>query len=149
MFQRFTEKPYKREFDKFSGYDVHSISSLIERGQIPVKQKQTAANYLVIRKIFGFSAVHSRISNSELNTLKFAGMKPLEETTCSEMLRELEILKNQAKENDFLKNRQADEIFEIRVKELRFLKSDNSPMALAELCDGYVVLEKYLEYIAS
>lgn len=148
MFQKLQGNLYKTSHDEFAGYDNHSISSLIRRGQVPVSQKQIAANYTVIKRIFGFSAIHSKISTSELSLLNSYNLKPLEETTAAGMVYELEMLNKWSKEDDAIKNRLADNIFEVRVKELRFLRSNNSSAKLSEFYDGYKALEKYVEYIA-
>ncbi len=103
---------------------------------------------MVIKKIFGFSAVNSRITNSETSLLRQYGMKLLEETTSRAMFNELESLIEWSKTGDVVKRMHSDTIFEIRVKELKFLQANNSLIRLGELYDGYNVLEKYIEYIA-
>ena len=103
---------------------------------------------MVIKKIFGFSAVNSRVSNSEAGLLRQYSLKPLEETTYRSMVNELETLIEWSKTGDALKKMHSDNIFEIRVKELKFLQANNSLLKLGELYDGYSVLEKYIEYLA-
>lgn len=75
-------------------------------------------------------------------------MKLLEETTSRAMFNELESLIEWSKTGDVVKRMHSDTIFEIRVKELKFLQANNSLIRLGELYDGYNVLEKYIEYIA-
>ena len=151
MFQKFTKK-VKREqqdYNLYSRYDNLSMSSLIARGQIPMKQRQLATNYMVIKRIFGFSAVHSRITNSERAILKKYGFDVLENSTISQMNHQLEQLKIWSNSGDTFVKAYADEIFEIRIKELKFLRASNYSTAVGEFYDGYKALERYIEYIAN
>ena len=152
MFQKFSKKLCRRSeqtSQRYSRYDNLSMSALIARGQIPQKQRQLATNYMVIKRIFGFSAVHSRISNSERTILKKYGFDLLECTTISQMNQQLEQLKVWSNSNDTYVKAYADEIFEIRIKELKFLRASNYSTAVGEFYDGYKALEKYIEYIAN
>ncbi len=125
-----------------------SLQSLFRKSRISAKQKEVANNYMVIKRIFGFSAVNSRISNSETALLRQYGMRLLEETTSRTMFNELETLIEWSKTGDAIKRVHSDNIFEIRVKELKFLQANNSLMKLGELYDGYSILERYIEYLA-
>ena len=64
------------------------------------------------------------------------------------MFNELETLISWTANGDSIKRQHSDKIFEIRVKELKFLQANNSLLALGELYDGYTILEKYIEYLA-
>ncbi len=112
------------------GFENISLQSLFRKSRVSHKQKEVANNYMVIKKIFGFSAVNSRITNSETSLLRQYGLIEWSKT------------------GDILKKTHSDTIFEIRVKELKFLQANNSLIRLGELYDGYNVLEKYIEYIA-
>lgn len=125
-----------------------SLQSLFRKSRISAKQKEVANNYMVIKKIFGFSAVNSRISNTEIALLRQYGMRLLEETTAKTMFSELETLIDWSKTGDAVKRLHSDTIFEIRVKELKFLQANNSFIKLGELYNGYSILEKYIEYLA-
>lgn len=103
---------------------------------------------MIIKKMFGFSAVNSRITNSETALLRQYNMGLLEETTSNTMYKELETLIEWSKSDNMVKRMHSDTIFEIRVKELKFLQANNSFIKLGELYDGYNILEKYLEYLA-
>lgn len=140
---------YGSNFSKGSeAFENISLQSLFRKSRISAKQKEVANNYMVIKRIFGFSAVNSRISNSETALLRQYGMRLLEETTSATMFRELETLIDWSKNGDAIKRMHSDNIFEIRVKELKFLQANNSLLKLGELYDGYSVLEKYIEYLA-
>ena len=151
MFQKFTKK-VKREqqdYNLYSRYDNLSMSSLIARGQIPMKQRQLATNYMVIKRIFGFSAVHSRITNSERAILKKDGFEVLENSTITQINHQLEQRKIWSNSGDTFVKAYADEIFEIRIKERKFLRASNYSTAVGEFYDGYKALERYIEYIAN
>lgn len=145
----FRQKSYTRSFSNANeAFENISLQSLFRKSRISPKQKEIANNYMVIKKIFGFSAVNSRITNSESALLKQYGMRPLEETTSRTMFNELETLIEWAQTGDYVKRGHSDNIFEIRVKELKFLQANNSLIKLGELYDGHLILEKYIEYLA-
>ena len=150
VFQKFSKKVNKGDLERnsCSRYDNLSMSSLIARGQIPQKHRQLAGNYMVIKRIFGFSAVHSRISNYELSILKKYGFDVLENSTISQINHQLEQLKIWSNSGDAYAKAYADEIFEIRIKELKYLRASNYSTAVGEFYDGYKALERYIEYIA-
>ena len=140
---------YGKNFSNTSAeFENISLQSLFKKSRISPRQKEIANNYMVIKKIFGFSAVNSRVSNSEAGLLRQYSLKPLEETTYRSMVNELETLIEWSKTGDALKKMHSDNIFEIRVTELKFLQANNSLLKLGELYDGYSVLEKYIEYLA-
>ncbi len=151
MFQKFSKKTYRDNTSRnaYSKYDNLSMSSLIARGQIPQKHRQLAGNYMVIKRIFGFSAVHSRITNYERSILKKYGFDVLENSTISQINHQLEQLKIWSNSNDAYVKAYADEIFEIRIKELKYLRASNYSTAVGEFYDGYKALERYIEYVAS
>ena len=151
MFNK-TDKKTRDNLDlyaKYGRYDNLGMSSLIARGQIPLKQRQLATNYMVIKRIFGFSAVHSRITNSERVILKKYGFDVLENSTISQINHQLEQLKVWSNSNDSFVKAYADEIFEIRIRELKFLRASNYTTSVSEFYDGYRALERYIEYIAN
>ena len=150
MFQKFSKRTYRQESEQrtYGRYDNLSMSSFIARGQIPLKHRQLAANYMVIKRIFGFSALHARINNYECSILKKYGFDLLENSTISQINHQLEQLKIWSNSNETYVKAYADEIFEIRVKELKFLRASNYSTAVGEIYDGYKALERYIEYVA-
>ncbi len=142
---------YEKNFSQTGqeAFENISLQSLFRKSRISSKQKEVANNYAIIKKIFSFSAVNSRITNSEGALLKQYGMKLLEETTAGTMFRELETLIDWTNNGDAIKRQHSDKIFEIRVKELKFLQANNSLLSMGELYNGYTILEKYIEYLAS
>ena len=108
---------YGKNFSNTSAeFENISLQSLFKKSRISPRQKEIANNYMVIKKIFGFSAVNSRVSNSEAGLLRQYSLKPLEETTYRSMVNELETLIEWSKTGDALKKMHSDNIFEIRVK---------------------------------
>ena len=150
MFQKFSKRTYRQESEQrtYGRYDNLSMSSFIARGQIPLKHRQLAANYMVIKRIFGFSALHARINNYERSILKKYGFDLLENSTISQINHQLEQLKIWSNSNETYVKAYADEIFEIRAKELKFLRASNYSTAVGEIYDGYKALERYIEYVA-
>ena len=151
VFQKTVKTNHKDNIKRnsYSRYDNLSMSSLIARGQIPQKHRQLAGNYMVIKRIFGFSAVHSRITNYERSILKKYGFDLLENSTISQINHQLEQLKIWSNSGDAYAKAYADEIFEIRIKELKFLRASNYATAVGEFYDGYKALERYIEYVAN
>ena len=72
----------------------------------------------------------------------------LENSNISQINRQIEQLKNWSNSGDILLAAYADELFEIRIKELKHLRLTVSSGRYVEFQDGYQALEKYIEYIA-
>ena len=128
-------------------YSNLSIASMIKRSEIPLKQKQIASNYMTIKKIYGFFSVPSRITNVEKSLLSEYDFLPLEFTSYNKMAQELETLKEMSKTYNEKISKDSDKIFEIRVKELKYLYASNY-FPQDEFCDGWRALEEYISYIA-
>lgn len=128
-------------------YDTLSMSTLIAKNQVPLKQKQAAMNYMVIKKVFGFASVPSKITNQEASVLKHYNFSTLENSTIRNINYELEQIKKWSNSSDEILKKHADLIFEIRVKELKYLHATKY-LPQGELYDGYRALEKYIEFVA-
>ena len=122
---------------------------VLAKSRIPLKHKQLAANYLLIRKIFGNCVASIPITSADRTTLTRHGFAQLENTTISQMNRQIEQLKNWANSGDILLSAYANELFEIRIKELKYMRTTISSGRIQEFEDGYKALEKYIEYIAN
>ncbi len=118
------------------------------RTQVPIKHKQLASNYVLIKKIFGSCAAVIPITNADRAVLSRHGFMQLENTTISQMNRQIEQLKSWSNSGDILLGAYANELFEIRIKELKYLRLTSTSNRLVEFQDGYQALEKYIEYIA-
>ncbi len=118
------------------------------RTQVPIKHKQLASNYVLIKKIFGSCAAVIPITNADRAVLSRHGFMQLENTTISQMNRQIEQLKSWSNSGDILLGAYANELFEIRIKELKYLRLTSTSSRIIEFQDGYQALEKYIEYIA-
>lgn len=131
--------------------DIYSnINTAVALGKthVPIKHKQLASNYVLIKRIFGFCAASIPITSSDRGVLARHGFSTLESTTISQMNRQIEQLKAWSNSSDILLAAYANELFEIRIKELKYLKLTISSGRSIEFQDGYKALEKYVEYIA-
>ena len=104
---------------------------------------------MLIKKIFGSCVASIPITNSDRATLTRHGFQQLENTTISQMNRQIEQLKNWSNGGDILLAAYANELFEIRIKELKYMRLTLSSGRIGEFEDGYKALEKYIEYIAN
>ena len=93
--------------DKKSGFDLTSRSALsnqedtftsrshaalLAQNVIPYSHKRVADNYIVIKRIYKFQAVQSRISQTEKELLLKYDFNTLEYTTAKQMYEELSLL---------------------------------------------------------
>ncbi len=126
-----------------------NTSVVLGKTKVPLKHKQLAANYVLIKKIFGTCVASIPISNSDRAVLTRHGFQQLENTTISQMNRQIEQLKNWSNSGDILLSAYANELFEIRIKELKYMRLTVSSGRITEFEDGFKALEKYIEYIAN
>ncbi|MCI5823481.1 MAG: hypothetical protein MRZ90_00935 [Candidatus Gastranaerophilales bacterium] len=134
-----------RKDDTFENLD---IASLLSYGNIPQSHKKIADNYMVIKKIYGFQTINSKISVYEKNLLKQYDFDTLENTTINKMNEEIELLKRWSNSKNKKLQLDADVILQIRVKELKFLMGYKYTLVSNELSRGYLALEKYLETVS-
>lgn len=138
----------RKTTSEFDYYDNLNVSLVLAKTHVPIKQKQLASNYMLIKKIFGSCAATIPITNADKATLARHGFMPLENSTISQINRQLEQLKNWANSGDILLAAYSNELFEVRIKELKYLRLTLSTERQIEFNDGYKALEKYVEYIA-
>lgn len=150
--------------DKKSGFDLTSRSALSNRedsftsrshaallakNEIPYSHKKVADNYIVIKRIYKFQAVQSRISQTERELLQKYDLSTLEYTTAKQMYEELALLQKWSSSYD---NKQlkadSDKIMEIRGKELKFIDANCYATISNEIYKGYVALSHYFEEIS-
>ena len=127
-----------------------NVNTAIALGKtnVPIKHKQLASNYVLIKKIFGFCAASIPITNADRAILSRHGFLPLENSSVSQINRQIEQLKDWSNSGDILLGAYASELFEIRIKELKYLRLTVSSGRSVEFQDGCKALEKYIEYIA-
>lgn len=129
-------------------FTSRSFAALLAKNTIPLSHKKLADNYVIIKRIFKFQAVQSRISNSEKQLLAKYDFNTLEYTTVKQMYEELALLQKWSdSRNEKLKN-DADTIMEIRTKELKFIDANSYVSISNEIYKGYVALEHYFEEIS-
>ena len=116
------------------------------RNSIPYYHRKLADNYVIIKKVFKFQAVMSRISNVEKALLKKYDFNTLEFTTMKQMYEELALLQKWATDEK-LKDDE-EKLLEIRVKELKFLDASRYATVTNEIYNGYMALEHYLQEIS-
>lgn len=138
----------RRELNSDEYYSNVNTAVSLGKTHVPMKHKQLASNYVLIKKIFGFCAAVIPITNSDKATLARHGFMPLENTSISQVNRQIEQLKNWSNSSDILLAAYANELFEIRIKELKYLRLTISSGRFVEFQEGYKALEKYIEYIA-
>ena len=131
--------------DKFSSL---STSAMLARGEIPETHRRTADNYMVIKKIYGSPVVLPRISNKEKALLSKYDFNPLEFSTIKQINEELSFLKRWSVSLECNLKSDADEIIQIRAKELKFLVASRYVSVTSEIYSGYKALERYFEEIS-
>ena len=149
--------------DKKSGFDLTSKSSLskeedsftsrsyaamLAKNDIPYSHKRVADNYLVIKRIYKFQAVQSRITQTEKELLSKYDFNTLEYTTAKQMNEELLLLQKWSASTDAQQKSDADKIIEIRAKELKFIDASYYATISNEIYKGYVALAHYFEEIS-
>lgn len=123
-------------------FTSRSYAALLARNTVPAIHKRLADNYAIVKKVFKFQAVMSRISNAEKALLQKYDFNTLEFTTMKQMFEEIALLQKWSA-NESLKD-DAEKIFEIRVKELKFLDASRYATVSNEIYNGYMALEHYL-----
>ena len=133
------------EDDKFSSL---STSALLARGEVPQSHRRVADNYMIIKKIYGFSAVQSRINQQERALLARYDFNPLEYSTIKQINEEIGFLKKWSVAPEKQLREDADEILQIRCKELKFIVSSSYANITNEIYNGYLALNRYFEDIS-
>jgi len=124
-------------------FTSRSFSALVAKNNIPLSHKKLADNYVIIKRVFNFQAVNGRITKTEKALLDKYDFNTLEYTTVKGMFDELALLQKwSASEDEKLRN-DADEILEIRAKELKYLSASHYVRLTNEIYRGYVALENY------
>ena len=139
---------YKRTVNSDDYYSNINTSIALGKTHVPIKHKQLASNYVLIKKIFGNCSAIIPITNTDRAILARHGFQPLESTTISQVNRQIEQLKNWSNGGDILLSAYANELFEIRIKELKYIRLTVPSGRYVEFKEGYKEFEKYIEYIA-
>lgn len=139
-----SQSTFSSENDMFTSL---STSALLAKNAVPYSHRRVADNYVIIKRIYKFQVIQSRISNQEIALLKKYDFNTLECSTIKQVNEELAYLKKWAYSTNDLLRQDADEIIQIRTKELKFIAASKHAALLDEIHDGYKALERYFEEI--
>lgn len=139
-----TQSSFSSENDTFTSL---STSALLAKNAVPASHRRAADNYVIIKRIYKFQVVQSRITNQEMVLLKKYDFNTLEFSTIKQVNEELSYLKKWAFSSNELLRQDADDIIQIRTKELKFIVASKYSAVSGEVYDGYKALERYFEEI--
>jgi len=125
-----------------------STSALLARSAVPYSHRRIADNYVIIKKVYHFQAVQSRITNAEIQLLRKYDFNTLEYSTIKQVNDELSYLKKWSTSTNELLRKDADQLLQIRCKELKFIIASRYATVTNELYNGYKALERYFEEIS-
>ena len=129
-------------------FTSRSYAALLAKNIIPYSHRKLADNYIIIKKVFKFQAVMPRITNTEKKLLARYDFNTLEYTTVKQMYEELALLQKWSVSADENLKNDADEILEIRTKELKFIVATSYASISTEIYKGYLALENYFMEIS-
>lgn len=138
------QSSFSNENDTFTSL---STSALLAKNSVPYSHRRAADNYVIIKRVYKFQVVQSRISNSEVSLLKKYDFNTLECSTIKQINEELAYLKKWATSSNELLSKDADDIIQIRAKELKFIIASKYSALSNEIYEGYKALERYFEEI--
>jgi hypothetical protein len=139
-----TQSSFSSENDTFTSL---STSALLAKNSVPYSHRRAADNYVIIKRIYRFQVVQTRINNEELTLLKKYDFNPLEFSTIKQINEELIYLKKWAFSANEILSQDSNEIIQIRAKELKFIIASKYSALNEEIYDGYRALERYFEEI--
>ena len=140
QFDLTSKSAFSREDDIFTS---RSYAALLAKNTIPYSHRKLADNYVIIKRVFKFQAVMSRITNTERALLSKYDFNTLEFTTVKQMYEELSLLQKWSNSNDEKLKKDADSILDIRTKELKFIIATHYATISNEIYKGYTALEQY------
>ena len=139
------QSTFSSEEDAFTAL---STSALLAKSAVPYSHRRVADNYVIIKRIYRFQAVQSRISNAERQLLQKYDFNTLEFSTIKQVNEELAYLKKWSTSTNELLRKDADSLLQIRCKELKFLVASRYATITDEIYNGYKALERYFEEIS-
>ena len=125
-----------------------STSALLAKSSVPYSHRRIADNYVIIKRIYRFQAVQSRITNAEKQLLQKYDFNTLEFSTIKQINEELSYLKKWSTSSNEQLRKDADMLLQIRCKELKFLVASRYASITNEIYNGYKALERYFEEIS-
>lgn len=139
------QSTFSREEDAFTAL---STSALLAKSSVPYSHRRIADNYVIIKRVYRFQAVQSRITNTEKQLLQKYDFNTLEFSTIKQINEELSYLKKWSTSTNELLRKDADMLLQIRCKELKFLVASRYATITNEIYNGYKALERYFEEIS-
>lgn len=124
-----------------------STSALLAKSAVPYSHRRVADNYVIIKRIYKFQAIQSRITNAEAALLKKYDFNTLEYSTIKQINDELMYLKKWSTSNNPALRKDADTLIQIRAKELKYIVASRYSGITNEVYNGYKALERYFEEI--
>lgn len=139
------QSAFSSEEDAFTAL---STSALLAKSSVPYSHRRVADNYVIIKRIYRFQAVQSRITNVEKQLLQKYDFNTLEFSTIKQINEELSYLKKwSTSSNDDLR-KDSDALLQIRSKELKYIIASRYSTITDEIHNGYKALERYFEEIS-
>lgn len=142
IFPTIVKSAFSNDEDYFTSL---STTALLAKNSVPMSHRRAADNYVIIKRIYKFQVLQSRISNQEIALLKKYDFNTLENSTIKQVNEELAYLKKWSFSSNDVLCREADELMQIRTKELKFISSSKYSQYTNEVYDGYKALERYFE----
>lgn len=128
-------------------FNALGANSMVARSDVPPSHIKVADSFMLIKKLFGFSAVRSKINFEERKILSDFDFNLLEFSTIAQINDEIIKLKNWSESGDKKLRTASDLIMEIRAKELKYLISTSYSGITNEMYNGYKALERYFAVI--
>ena len=125
-----------------------STSALLAKSAVPYSHRRIADNYVIIKRVYRFQAVQSRITNADIQLLKKYDFNTLEFSTIKQVNDELAYLKKWSTSGNEMLRKDADQLLQIRCKELKYIVASRYSTVTNELYNGYKALERYFEEIS-
>ena len=127
-----------RDDDSFTAL---STSALLAKSAVPYSHRRIADNYVIIKRVYRFQAADVQLLKKyDFNTLEYSTIKQINE--------ELSYLKKWSTSNNELLRKDADNLLQIRCKELKYIVASRYSTVTSEIYNGYKALEKYFEEIS-
>ena len=140
-----THSAFSSEEDAFTAL---STSALLAKSSVPYSHRRIADNYVIIKRVYRFQAVQSRITSSEKQLLQKYDFNTLEYSTIKQVNEELSYLKKWSTSSNDLLRKDADALLQIRCKELKYIVASRYSAITDEIHSGYKALERYFEEIS-
>jgi hypothetical protein len=124
-------------------FNTLGADSMIARSDVPSEHVKIADDFMLIKKLFGFSAVRSKISFDERKYLSELNFNVLEFSTMVHINDEIVQLKQWSKSGNQKLQEASTMVMQIRAKELKHLIATSYRDISNEMYNGYKALERY------